>query len=169
MSLIGLGQPAADTYIYIQNTPPLSQYQSLDDLHAMTDGEIYQIGQQTGNHWRKIFNVFAKLEFERRETTFNTWQELRDKQLLQANGQQCLLFSPYDSTAPKDKVHIIMGKTYATELCVANRCTWLNEFFAYNAEHKLIICPYFDYRQLSNVKITQLVSLIKHIEQGKLT
>lgn len=166
MHYYGLGSLKAPIYIYIENKPPLSFYQALDDMYGLREGDIYQIGQQTGNHWRKIFNVFAKLEFERNPQQFSTWQALRDKALLQANSEQCLLFNEPDfAQLSHHKTHIIMGKTYAAKMGIAEHCYWLNEFFAYHQEKKIIVCPYFDYRQLSNVKITQLVKLIEHINK----
>lgn len=164
MHYYGLGSLSAPIYVYIENTPPLPFYQNLDDIYGLKTNDVYQIGQETGNHWRKIFNVFAKLEFERFPRGFESWQALRDATLLQSKGEQCLLFnSPEFDQLADNKIHIIMGKTYASKLALTEHCYWLNEFFAYNQEKKLIICPYFDYRQLSNVKISQLVKLIEHV------
>ena len=164
MHYVGLGSLNAPIYFYIENIPPLPFYQKLDGMYGMQGEDIYQIGQQTGNHWRKVFNVFAKLEFERAPQGFDTWQQLRDTGLLHAQSQQCLLFngdeSYHASTATiDDKIHVIIGKTYATKLGIADKCLWLNEYFAIDHASKTIICPYFDYRQLSNIKISQLVRL----------
>ena len=56
-----------------------------------------------------------------------------------------------------------MGKTYANKLGLAEQALWLNEFFAINKTTNTIVCPYFDYRQLSNIKISQLANLIKKL------
>lgn len=161
--IIGLGNANAAIKVYIENRPPLPFYQELTHCYALQSGDIANIAEQTGNHWRKIFNVFAKLEFERSPQQFTSWQQLRDETLLQVKSQQCLVFS--SPTAPliandKASIHILMGKTYATKQGLATQCYWLNEYFAINEQQRLIICPYFDYRQLSNIKITQLVKLI---------
>lgn len=167
MHYVGIGSLAAPIYIYIENIPPLPFYEALDDMHGMQHGEIADIGKLTGNHWRKVFNVFAKFEFEREPLQFETWQNLRDEQLLTSQSTQCLLFSePEIDALPSDKIHIIMGKTYATKLGLAQQCHWLNEFFAFDEKRRVIICPYFDYRQLSNIKITQLTKLIEHLNTG---
>ncbi|WP_448211477.1 DUF6942 family protein [Colwellia sp. MEBiC06753] len=192
MHYYGLGDLSAPIYIYIENVPPLPLYQQLDDMHAMSDGEVFLIAEQTGNHWRKIFNVLAKLAFERIASNapaknpsndqkindlksenvksnfqrYASWQALRDNSLLQAGSEQCLLFNkPEFDRLTSDKTHIIMGKQYADKTGIAQHCFWLNEFFAYHQQKKIIICPYFDYRQLSNIKITQLVKLIEHVSQ----
>ncbi|XPF93758.1 DUF6942 family protein [Colwellia sp. RE-S-Sl-9] len=171
--IIGLGNINANLRVYIENIPPLPQYQNLTLVNPMQNGDIQQIGQLTGNHWRKIFNVFAKLLFEYHPEKFVTWQNLRDESLLQKQSNACLLFSGVTFEEIKlEDVHsteskmitIIMGKTYANKLGIDKHCYWLSESFAINATKNIIICPYFDYRQLSNIKITQLVQLIKQLE-----
>ena len=132
-------------------------------ITAMTVGEIADIASETGNHWRKVFNVYAKLMFELAPEQFFNWQALRDEQLLQGN-QHCLLFSaPKITTFDENKIHIVLGKGYAEMLGLVNQCTWLSNDFAINKEQRLIICPYFDYRQLSNIKIKQLCRLIQQL------
>lgn len=191
----GLGNDNAKIIFYIRNRPPLATYQNLNSVKPLIPGEISHICQETGNHWRKIFNVYAKLLFELSANKFSSWQQLRDEQLLQAQSQHCLLFSapnltpnltpscttntaPYrhktsnpqtahtadfTTAMPEEKLHIVLGKGYAQELNLCRESTWLSDDFAINPEIGLIICPYFDYRQLSNVKITQLAGLIKQL------
>lgn len=169
--MIGLGNKNANLQVYIENMPPLKIYQQLAQVKAMNKGEIRMIADLTGNHWRKIFNVFAKLLFELQPQHYPTWQTLRDEYLLQANSDQLLLFSPPAQSNSNHQIKqpnvitIIMGKMYANKLGLAEQVLWLNEVFAINKETKTIICPYFDYRQLSNVKICQLVSLIKSLQR----
>lgn len=168
--IIGLGALQAKIYFYIKNRPPLPHYQSLANMETITQGEISRIGHETGNHWRKVFNVYAKLMFELNPEGFSSWQVLRDEQLLQ-KSEHCLLFSPPQiATNEKpaelgedSKIHIVLGKGYAEQLKLAENCTWLSHDFAINFQQKLIICPYFDYRQLSNIKITQLCRLIQQL------
>lgn len=160
---VGLGHHQAQYYFYIKNRPPLPYYQNLATIKKMTLGEIAYIGSETGNHWRKVFNVYAKLMFELAPSPFSSWQSLRDGQLLQ-KSEHCLLFSfPEITTFQENKIHIVLGKGYAEQLGIAEQCTWLSNDFAINTEKKIIICPYFDYRQLSNIKITQLSRLIQQL------
>jgi hypothetical protein len=174
---IGFGVNKAKIHVYIENIPPLPEYKELSSINPLQIGDINRIGQLTGNHWRKIFNVFAKVLFEYHPQNFTSWQSLRDEYLLQSHSNECLVFSPtYLSEIKRTKrnscdekeevkvISIIMGKTYAKKLGVAESSYWLSESFAVNKYKNLIICPYFDYRQLSNVKITQLVQLIKQLE-----
>ncbi|ARD43432.1 hypothetical protein [Colwellia sp. PAMC 21821] len=181
--VVGLGNNNAKIIFYIRNRPPLDVYQNLTCVKALVPNEIAHICQETGNHWRKIFNVYAKLLFELTPKQFTSWQKLRDEFLLQKHSDNCLLFSAPNLPVirdnalkttvsktpnsaefqPNKKLHVILGKGYAEQLGICNDCTWLSHDFAINIELGLIICPYFDYRQLSNIKITQLTGLIRQL------
>lgn len=95
-NLVGLGGAAFDIAICIANRPQLDDYPRLDTLQALQNGEIAHIASHTSNHWRKVFNVFAKFIFELRgsELECDTWQEYRDVALLQSDSREALLFSP---------------------------------------------------------------------------
>ncbi len=168
MQRIGFGDKAATLNVYLENRPPLPQYQQLATHQAISAGEIHQISEQTGNHWRKIFNVYAKLIFELTQPNYRTWQDYREQELLQAGSKTGLWFSPIHikntNASLNNDIHIIMGKTYATKLGYAEQCHWLSTDFALSKSLRMIICPYFDYRQLSNIKITQLCALIKQLD-----
>jgi hypothetical protein len=171
-NISGLGSVNANIKVYIENRPPLPQYQELTSVIPLPPSEILNIGALTGNHWRKIFNVYAKLIFELNTYGFNSWQALRDSYLLQKNSNESLIFSKLTASDLEDKstdrknntIHIVMGKTYARKLELDSMCYWLSESFAINESKKMIVCPYFDYRQLSNIRISQLVQLIKQLK-----
>ncbi|UTM59903.1 hypothetical protein L4174_017690 [Photobacterium sp. CCB-ST2H9] len=171
--LIGLGCPDFTFAAYIENRPDMPGMATLDQLQPAIPGEIDSIGQACGNGWRKVFNVYAKLigalDHQRFPFAAQTpsWQHYRDNFLLQPSGQTALLFSPpalaTDMAFPL-KYHIIMGRTYAKKLISAGQLniplTWLDHEFAINREHRLVVCPYFDYRQLSNIKIERLAAIL---------
>ena len=168
---IGLGQMStlASINVYIANRPPLDQYQSLTDVLALKNGDIAYIAQHTGNHWRKIFNVYAKFLFilwqkkNSLNVTTTSWQAYRDNELLQSHCQEALLFSPPNISKNNKAVHIIMGKQYGEQLsfCREDKNTvQIDRDFALQHDKKIIFCPYFDYRQLSNIKIETLVQLV---------
>lgn len=176
-NLVGLGSSNARLNIYIKNRPPLDEYQNLDSMKFMLSSEVLHIGRLTGNHWRKIFNVFAKLMFELNASTFPRWQDLRDQYLLQSGCNEALLFSlPCLSSNNSDPagnvISIIMGKAYALDTLAKqskfamDSLLWISEDFAISKSHRLIVCPYFDYRQLSNIKITRLVKLINSLDNS---
>lgn len=183
--MIGLGNinitNGLSVCVYTANRPPIEPYTQQTDLMPIVSDEIYNIAQLTGNHWRKVFNVYAKLMFTffellnkrsvmleashpfTRALECPSWQAYRDTQLLQANSQSTLLFSLPDIQAI-NTVHIVMGKGYAEQLgypCVEPYTVdHQHQDFAVYAHQNLIVCPYFDYRQLSNIKIEALVELM---------
>lgn len=179
--MVGFGTDDYQIAVYIANRPPIYEYQQLDQLTVLTTGEITNIAQQCGNGWRKVFNVYAKLLYALDKQQFNfaslapTWQQYRDDFLLQTHSKTSLLFSapqlkqlkPIKQKVNHKAVHIIMGKTYAKSLLRTSmldiELIWLDNEFAINHSQRVIVCPYFDYRQLSNVKIEKLAKLIKRL------
>jgi len=65
-------------------------------------------------------------------------------------------------------LHIICGKTYAKQLIssgeLETQLTWLDDEFAIDRANMLVVCPYFDYRQLSNSKIERLAALLLELK-----
>ena len=176
-SAIGFGCLNANICVYIANTPPLVEYQQLKVVTPLTQGEIFAIGQQCGNGWRKVFNVYAKLLYALDSTLFSfstlapSWQQYRDQYLLQPKSGTALLFSSPDveiMNLTAQSIHIIMGRTYAKKLIALGELieplTWLDEEFAFNRNSRVVVCPYFDYRQLSNIKISKLSEIIKALQ-----
>ncbi|KGJ93593.1 hypothetical protein ND2E_2322 [Colwellia psychrerythraea] len=152
------------------------EYQRLCEVTSLIEGEITVINHACGNGWRKVFNVYAKLLYALDKKHFNysdealTWQDYRDKKLLQAQNKTALLFSSPQLTPNKEIVHIICGKGHAKALVNSGRLEadliWLDDEFAIDRENKLIVCPYFDYRQLSNIKIERLAGLLQSLKVG---
>jgi hypothetical protein len=171
---IGLGCNNYQLAVSIGNRPELPEYQSMTGIHPVSSGEITNIGLQCGNGWRKVFNVYAKLVFGLADQQFNrveqctSWQEYRDAKLLQAASRTALIFGAPSSTTIKSahkSVEIICGKTHANNLIdnqlIDSQFEWLDSEFAINRHSRCIVCPYFDYRQLSNIKIERLIGLIR--------
>lgn len=179
---IGLGCPQFTIAAYIENRPNMLNYPALAEQIPLVPGEIQAIGQACGNGWRKVFNVYAKLLYALDTRLFPyalaapSWQAYRDQFLLQQGSQTALLFSPpqllpaISSDEQPPTCHLIMGRTYAKRLIAEGKLTaemrWLDHEFAINAGHRVIICPYFDYRQLSNIKIARLAELMKQMMPG---
>jgi hypothetical protein len=53
-----------------------------------------------------------------------------------------------------------MGKSFSEGILEGTALEWLDKDFAVNRAQNIIVCPYFDYRQLSNIKIQSLAELI---------
>lgn len=173
-SAIGMGDSNAGIRVYIANRPAMAEYAALASVQPLHSGEIELINQACGNGWRKVFNVYAKLLFalDRQQFAFtrqaSSWQQYRDRQLLQADSQTALLFSAPELTPAEKTVHIIAGRTYAKTLLDAGlpaQLHWLNHEFAVDNHHRLFVCPYFDYRQLNNEKLLFLARLITALDE----
>lgn len=171
--------------VYIANRPPLDEYEYLDELKPLKPTEIAYIAKETGNHWRKIFNVYSKLVFSylfqtsqknTHKNTEVTWQAYREQCLLQTGSKLRLLFNAptLDVIHSKDKasksIHLIMGKQYAQSIGFNEEdhegMIRLDNDFVIWPEKRLIVCPYFDYRQLSNKKIDRLIELMNTLEKN---
>ena len=170
---IGFGDASAQLNVYLANKPPMAEYASLEHVMALQRGEIELINRTCGNGWRKVFNVYAKLLFALDQQQFaftkqaGSWQQFRDSLLLQAGSNTALLFSMPQPDANARTVHIIAGRTHAKTLLeqgLTAQLDWLNQEFAIDKTNRLLICPYFDYRQLNNEKIGVLAELIKALD-----
>mgnify|MGYP003388086576 FL=1 len=174
MNNIGFGDNDFSFAVYIANKPNMLEYQSLCKVMPLVEGEINVINQACGNGWRKVFNVYAKLLYALDKKHFDysdkepTWQDYRDRYLLQAQSKTALLFSAPQLIPNKEVVHIICGKGHAKALINSGKLVanliWLDDEFAIDSENKLIVCPYFDYRQLSNIKIERLAGLLQSLK-----
>lgn len=168
--LFGLGCQNYKIAVYIANTPAMPEYRHLTKIISLASGEISTIGHECGNGWRKVFNVYAKLLYALPKEHFSfsnsasTWQQYRDNFLLQKNSQTALLFSAPLLKADSNTLHIICGRTYAKQLVKSGdltaQLTWIDEEFAIDKYNKVVVCPYFDYRQLSNIKIERLSQML---------
>lgn len=180
MGLSGFGSAHYDVAIYLANRPPIDHYPELNQLQALVPGELSHIVKHTSNHWRKVFNVYSKFLWALREGLVSqsqpSWQCYRDQTLLQHDCRETLLFSPpvfpplpplssslvSSAVEPCNKlVHIVAGKTYAQTLALPLDLHWLDSVFAISESTSLIVCPYLDYRQLSNARIERLVDLVR--------
>lgn len=160
----------------------MPEYQQLDSVMALAPGDVDQIYRHCGNGWRKIFNVYAKLLFALDKELFlysrhaQSWQEFRDKQLLQKHSNTALLFSPPRLDLPlpgvagqqHKPIHLIAGRTHAKQLLAEGlnaELHWLNEEFAIDPARKVLVTPFFDYRQLNNEKIAYTAGLLALLQQ----
>ena len=163
--VIGLGAIDSKINFYIANRPLIDDYPAMKELRGLAMGELEHIVKHTSNHWRKVFNVYAKLLFDwyqlhNRKHLPDTWQAYRDLELFQSHSQAALLFSPPQFNNNNSAIHIIAGKTYEANLNLP-ALIWLDAYFAINKEHNLIVAPYPDYRQLSNERIARLIELMR--------
>lgn len=162
MTDIGIGDPGAWIRVHCPNRPPMPEYGRRTTLLPAAPGELDTLVAVTGNHWRKIVNLYAKL-IHALDPQYGRWQDDRDNRLLQAGSGTALLFS---EPAPLDQaLTLVMGKTYA-QACglTEDRIPDLMpdpEGIRVSPSQRLILTPYFDYRQLSNARLAALATLIQ--------
>jgi hypothetical protein len=170
--MIGIGDLDCDFVVYIGNRPPLEAYITRQELNPAIKGELSSIGSEVGNHWRKIINIYAKLGYMLDSKGFATWQVYRESYLLTKGSRQALLFDDcitpvVDEVTESEVIRLICGKTHATMLLADNiaqsSMRWVDADFAIDPSRRLIVTPYFDYRQLSNAKLETLVSIINDL------
>lgn len=164
MKPIGFGSANSNINFYIANRPLIDDYPMMKVLRGLATGELAHVVKHTSNHWRKAFNVYAKLLFDwyqlqQRNNLPSSWQEYRDLELFQPHSQEALLFSDPALTENNNCIHVIAGKTYAAHLRLPP-LIWLDAYFAINKEYRLIVAPYPDYRQLSNERIARLIEIM---------
>ncbi len=157
---IGLGDSDYRIAVCIGNRPMLPEYQTLGQLMPLVPGEVGNIVERTGNHWRKIMNIYAKLMFQLDGGGEPSWQHYRDNRLLQQGCGHALLFSSPQPQLNSNAIVIVTGKAYAQSLGLLDSATAVDDGFYIASSHNLIVTPYFDYRQLSNRKLDMLTSLI---------
>ena len=177
--LVGLGDTQFSVAVYVAKAPPMPFFETLECLETVINEQINTINQHCGNGWRKVFNVYAKVLFSLPSEHYSfakqasTWQQYRDEYLLQKNSKTALLFSAPDisKASNKNQLHIIAGRTHAKDLLQQGKLhaqlDWLDDEFAIDTTNNIIVCPYFDYRQLSNIKIARLSELVAQLKGTK--
>jgi hypothetical protein len=176
----GLGDAQARLRVYVAKAPPMAEFAALQHCVPLLSGQIDQIYRHCGNGWRKVFNVYAKLVWAlpaRWQPDLHgaqSWQQWRDRVLLQTESDTALLFGQVSFAADEATLHIIAGRQHARDLLaqgllpesLTGGLVWLDDEFAVARRLRLLVCPYLDYRQLSDVKITRLVQLIRQWPDG---
>lgn len=166
---IGFGPDTPRIRFYIGNLPHYEGFAIPNPYRPLHQGEIAAIVAHTSNHWRKVFNVYAKLIWQwlhqapalqdsllpLRQEGITCWQDYRDARLFQANGLEALMFSKLPSAPQSNSLSVLAGKTYGLQQCP--NAIALDTHFWIAPDARLVIAPYPDYRQLSNARIDTLV------------
>lgn len=172
MSRYALGDANARINVYIEKAPPFEEVMGFAPTSDMTyplhTGDIQKFGAIGGNGWRKVFNVYAKWLFSLNahmrciENPETSWQSFRDNSLLRENSSTRLLFGQwaFPPNEPDTGIHVIAGRIHATKMGIAAQCIWIDHEFARHPTRPIVICPFFDYRQLSNAKIEVLSRMV---------
>jgi len=169
--LIGVGSRSPRIVLHIANRPPVDGFE--DDIdRALQISEAADIIKQTGNHWRKVFSILAKISFALFDTGCKTWQEYRDTKLLTEQGFEYLCFSELKQTAlttsaqqelsEERSVSLVCGFSYAqTQLDFSSLISHQNfEKLKWSELHYCLVTPYFDWRQLNNEMLAVVVKIL---------
>lgn len=170
-TLIGLGATTPKISFYIGNIPDFIGFNTPTHFRPAELSELAYIVSNTSNHWRKVFNVYAKVMWQWLNLTdpdqvnqlekcgVTSWQHYRDNRLFQREGNEALIFSAFDPKYSRSHLHVFAGKTYGHQQYPHNLIE-VNQQFWISPSNKLIIAPYPDYRQLTNARIDFLISLL---------
>lgn len=169
----GIGDPVARLQVLVAKAPPMLELATATGVQPLLPGQVQHIAAHCGNGWRKVFNVYSKLvlalpsQLQPALAGGLSWQQWRDRQLLQSQSDCALLFG--EATAllalqlpPRQQLRLIAGRQHARALLAAGApltLQWLDDEFAVDVAQRTLVCPYFDYRQLSDRKIARLVAL----------
>ncbi|BBB28283.1 DUF6942 family protein [Neptunomonas japonica] len=135
-----LGAQRSDVVLYIENTPTFPK-----EMRVNGPISIPVLVDLNGNHWRKIFTIFAKLT-----APDDNWRGYRDRCLLTKNEAICFTGQRQENA----QVHIVSGKS-----CWERMGFDMGEFMPLDPLQRLwvkddVLCsPYFDYRQFPNALI----------------
>lgn len=152
----GLGAKNFRLGILIDKRPAFAGYQNLVGIQSLTKGELEAVVTATGNHWRKIFNISAKIGYGLWPGEYQNWQQYRDERLLQADSELAILFSPPQPVAD-DQWLVVTGKQYRMDLFPGTPFIPVPGGFSQHPALPVVQTPYFDYRQLPNVQLEALL------------
>ncbi|GHB73268.1 hypothetical protein GCM10008107_23410 [Psychrosphaera saromensis] len=172
-NLIGIGSDSPTVILHIANRPPVDGFAAIngeEDINRpLQVSEAASIIQQTGNHWRKVFSILAKISFALFDTGCKTWQEYRDTKLLTEQGFEYICFSSLVDTrsqldlAKHKTVSIVCGFSYAQSQLDVLPLISHQKFdkLKWSEPHQCLVTPYFDWRQLNNEMLDVVINILK--------
>lgn len=153
------GHPKPSLTVLIDKTPSLPSTPCPVKPPNLAPGELAEIVAVNSNHWRKVFNVYAKLLFALHPDSGRDWQSVRDQKLFQKHQPHALKMA--GSALPGPGVTLITGKAYAESLLEhwpqdsGIDGVWID------VNEQRLVCPYFDYRAFPNKRIEQVAELMR--------
>lgn len=147
-------------YYYLPNRPDYPGFKSKNLISNTKKNTVTNIISKTGNHWRKIFSIMAKISWGLNHSGQSTWQGYRDHLLLSCSKQNLVFENKL--LKRKNDIHVITGLQHF-------ECFDLNmsDFTKLDEDGKILIwgniylTPYMDYRQFPNQLIEELIINIK--------
>lgn len=150
--IIGLGCQQPLLCLYTPHRPPLPNYQRQRGYRAANQGETAQIIAETGNHWRKILSIFAKI-YCQLFCPSERWQEVRDRRLLTRGSRTALLWQSQLLPA-EGAIHVVGGMDFAASFELPTLLGQpVDDEGRITAFGHCYLTPYLDYRQFPNALI----------------
>ncbi len=140
--LVSLGAVCPKIILHIDNQPLLPEAEA-------TAGQLTvpAVTAVNGNHWRKVFTVFAKLA----APYADDWKQYRDTELL--SGQEAIHFG---QPVAHEAVILVAGKASWQRLGLdVQGMQAIGSGGGLYAQENLLCTPYFDYRQFPNAMIAE--------------
>jgi hypothetical protein len=175
-NLIGVGASLPRIILHIANRPPVDSFDAVngeaDINRPLQISEAADIIKQTGNHWRKVFSILAKISFALFDTDCKTWQEYRDTKLLTEQGFEYLCFSSLKqrnassslatNIIEQTSVSVVCGFAYAeTQLDFPSLIPHqVFEKLKWSEQDHCLVTPYFDWRQLNNEMLDVAIKIV---------
>ncbi|WLQ11776.1 hypothetical protein O5O45_18780 [Hahella aquimaris] len=164
MQATGIGDSRPLLILYTPHRPPMPQYEQMEGYRGGIPGETEVIIKETGNHWRKIFSIFAKIAqgllFPEED-----WRVVRDRRLFTEGGATALLFQQrlLDlQTENRPALHIIGGQQFSEGFSTLPQTPQaLQEESRILRAGNVYLTPYLDYRQFPNALIATLLADIE--------
>lgn len=141
--------------LYMDKEPP---FEDFEEFTPFTHHHLAQV-MASGNHWRKIINIFAKLAFGFKGMGCSSWQEYRDRFLLRDSGE--LILVNRTNLIDDDGIHLICGKKQFDSMNLGEGVLQsLDAEGKVRVRDRVIQTPYFDYRQFPNKLIDELIKYL---------
>lgn len=152
--------------VYVAKAPPVWSQGPIIPMRPAVAGELQSIIDENGNGWRKLFSVYAKVVFALASWGLDLtqgqacWQDYQRQRLLQTGSDTALYFGRVVNQP--GRIQVIAGRQHARmlEKDWGLNLQWLDQAFALCRANRVVVCPFFDYRQLTNEKIARLAALI---------
>ncbi len=169
INIDGFGSQTPKVILHIANRPPLDVYAG-DVNRPLQLNEAADIIAQTGNHWRKVFSILAKISFALFDTQCSSWQQYRDTKLLTQDGFEFVSFSSvqasqtWQTERQFSSISMVCGFQYAETQLPLNGLVGHQQFakLLWSEPLQCLVTPYFDWRQLNNAMLEVVISIIKN-------
>ena len=147
-------------YYYLPNRPDYPGFKKNNLISKLKKNTVSKIIEKTGNHWRKIFSIMAKISWGLDQCEQVTWQDYRENVLFNSSKEN-IVFSN-EIINKKNDVHLISGlKHFESFDLDIKKFRPISEDLKILRYENIYVVPYLDYRQFPNQLISDLIVNLK--------